>query len=985
MKASRGGRLTIEEFKQEFPKILQKEKSEDQITLMLMRIGIRGDCSEEQETMLFTPATRLTFGKPQTTPHKEMIGNLTYLPAHLRFVTMSCDATVCCWSEQYMLQRCFTSAIKSKGAPGSGDQDVTPQALQSQELQLLHPKQTFHDYATLQPQCKVKLPINVMCMDYWRGPATDAGDGPGGGGSPAAQPHNQSVHDGMLLFGDDQGDVSVWTFDSEATFDPNSQMMLAAAKGKIVTLDQKKVFTVAVRRRLHNDWVTRIKCFHEFRCFFSVSPDAKDSLVCGSVNTKKWMFTSASVNKGGHGVCRMQVPGRAHHGAHLEPAPHHRPAQASMKGHAVPIIDVQVQQAFGYRITLSMDKVIKVWDIRRMSCLQTLQPTEALHRPGNMLSFIQVVTTTKGAVRLFDGSNLVVEYVMDQSSARQVTPHVHPIRLVMCKMMVSLCEGSVVQVWEVNNGAPTFKLDDTQLPKDITCIGLDEYSGCHFMMIGTDDGTILLSSIEGHVMCTMKYPNPVEVTLVWHVDAPEDRFFVAGGWQCRLYVYAGESKFEATQMHRTEIWTNPALDASLETLSPTAVRKDDVMAMVLVAPHFLVYSTFRGEIYVRTMAGVHVGRMTAANYGQIPAWNRSIDKLVVLRAPEVGAGGTLHQVGAGSASLEDMAKLGLTASEMSLLTSGPGRDTGPVAHLASCGMDGMIRFWTLSSLTQVGCVDGHGASTMCTVAVASLPRGGRKAKQVTSTALFLTGDTAGNVTLWSVADIADPVVVVKWQAHVKPVTRIETTTGFSPITHDAARVEWATADVATGAADGNLRCWTLLGEYVGCFGQPVPWDLKSRATWRHPNKPHDVTEMVRPAELRRVATLEGGGVAARARAKWGKHARAQTGQRLADADAAPTDLLDALFASFQSAKSSMASLFPDEDEGRASRAPTAATRKSSAAERVRTTAASKPSTPAARVRTPATPSARAQAAGYAAATPRRFAQEHQFTAVRARG
>ncbi|KNE67026.1 hypothetical protein AMAG_19646 [Allomyces macrogynus ATCC 38327] len=831
-KASRGGRLTIEEFKQEFAKILQKEMSEDQITLMLMRIGIRGDYvtwdafsnfmllraqeqskqkeSEEQETMLFTPATRLTFGKPQTTPHKEMICNLTYMPAHQRFVTMSRDATVCYWSEQFKLQRFFTSAIKSKGAPGSGDQDVTPQALQSQQLQLQHPKQTwisdfvfmpdmkkwilatdtheisFHDYATLQPQCKVKLPTNVMCMDYWREPATDASDGPGGG-SPTAQPHDQYVHDGMLLFGDDQGDVSVWTFDTEAIFDPNSQTMLAAAKGKIVTLDQKKVFTVAVRRRLHNDWVTRIKYFHELQCFFSVSPDAKDSLVCGSVNTKKWKFTSASVNKGvtAFAVCRFPVAlitvGADRKVRIWNPRRITNP-QASMKGHAAPIIDVQVQQALGYCITLSTDKVIKVWDIRRMSCLQTLQPTETLHRPDNMLGFIQVVTTAKGAVRLFAGSSLVVEYVMDQSSARQVTSHVHPVRSVMfnptCKMMVSLCEGSVVQVWEVNNGAPTFKLDDTQLPKDITCIGLDEYSGCHRMMIGTGDGTILLSSIEGHVMCTMKYPDPVEVTSVLHVDAPEGRFFVAGGWQCRLYVYADDSKSEATQMHPTEIWTNPALDASLETLTPTthaaALRKDDVMAMVFVAPHFLVYSTFRGEIYVRTMAGVHVGRMTAANHDQIPAWNRSIDKLVVLRAPEVGAGGTLHQVGEGSTSLEDMARLGLTASEMSLLTSGPGRDSGPAAHLVSCGMDGMIRFWNLASLTQVGCVDGHGASTMCTVTVASPPRGGSKAKQVTSTALLLTGDTAGNVTLWNVADIADPVVVVKWQAHVKPITSIET-------------------------------------------------------------------------------------------------------------------------------------------------------------------------------------------------------------------
>lgn len=92
-----------------------------------------------------------------------------------------------------------------------------------------------------------------------------------------------------------------------------------------------------------------------------------------------------------------------------------------------------------------------------MTCLQTLQHNEILHRPENSLSFVSIVTGIKGSVRLFAGSSILHEYHMDISNgqpggiSKSTTSHSQPIRSVsynpICKMIISLCEDSLTHVW----------------------------------------------------------------------------------------------------------------------------------------------------------------------------------------------------------------------------------------------------------------------------------------------------------------------------------------------------------------------------------------------------------------------------------------------------------------------------------------------------------------------------------------------------------
>ena len=40
--------------------------------------------------------------------------------------------------------------------------------------------------------------------------------------------------------------------------------------------------------------------------------------------------------------------------------------------------------------------------------------------------------------------------------------------------------------------------------------------------------------------------------------------------------------------------------------------------------------------------------------------------------------------------------------------------------------------------------------------------------------------------------------------------------------------------VVSASGDGTVRLWTLMGHFIGTFGQETSWDLHCSATFQHP-------------------------------------------------------------------------------------------------------------------------------------------------------
>ncbi len=123
---------------------------------------------------------------------------------------------------------------------------------------------------------------------------------------------------------------------------------------------------------------------------------------------------------------------------------------AALKGHNSPIIDIAINEISGQIISLSTDKVVKIWDIRRQNCVQTLVDSFQ-YRPENILSCIHF--SPAGGGKLLLASYTLIPYQLQQKQVSFRIPKSHdfPLRAAIYngqfKQIVSGCDGAVVNVW----------------------------------------------------------------------------------------------------------------------------------------------------------------------------------------------------------------------------------------------------------------------------------------------------------------------------------------------------------------------------------------------------------------------------------------------------------------------------------------------------------------------------------------------------------
>ncbi|EGD72338.1 hypothetical protein PTSG_00359 [Salpingoeca rosetta] len=83
---------------------------------------------------------------------------------------------------------------------------------------------------------------------------------------------------------------------------------------------------------------------------------------------------------------------------------------------------------------------------------------------------------------------------------------------------------------------------------------------------------------------------------------------------------------------------------------------------------------------------------------------------------------------------------------------------------------------------------------------------------------------------------AGPPLVAMWRAHLDAVTGLELIEDSSLIGGDAQGV------IISTSKDQRCRAWGFGGEFIGTFGQDFTWDLLSRDTWEHPERPPEIVK-----------------------------------------------------------------------------------------------------------------------------------------------
>ncbi|KAI9099891.1 WD40-repeat-containing domain protein [Phlyctochytrium arcticum] len=649
------GKLNMHEFKTAFSVVLGHGLTDEQMSVLFMKVDANMDeavdwdefstfmllraqgqtmMQEQAETQLFETESMSTHF-PIQTPHKDMITKILWLGKMGRYLTCSRDGTVCCWSDRIKLQRSFPNVVISHHPPQPGTNskykapwihdciclpNLNKLALSSDDHEI-----TFYDCATLEPQLRLDLHDSIaFTLSYH------------------FDSENPDSDQSMILYGTDQGYVNLLHFSHAALFGTSSTKKDHVP---VVMLDSlaKSPGTQVWKRKAHNDWVIKVEYYHDLRAIVSCSPDSKDSLVMATqVGPKKWTFVSSSVHKGvnAFSYCRSPlalVTGGTDRQIRIwNPHRLQRPI-AALAGHSSPITIVTTNPLNGQAISLSVDKAIKIWDIRKQQCLQTLN-SGVEHRPENTLSAM-FFSTHNGGKLIVASSSMITYSLVDHAQKDRIKSHDAPIRAALYnavfKQIVSGCDASVVNVWDSINGTKTFRFAEAHGKAEITAMAFD--SAGRKLITGGRDGSIRSWNFNnGQLLQVMVKGDRSEVTGILYITLKSTPYIITTGWNRLIHFFPAASE-------------NSSVSPILEL---PAAHKDDVLTMAFAEPDLLATASYDGEIVLTSLgSGSVIGRLTTADDGER---GRSIDKVLFLHS-------RLH-----------LPKTG---------------------HLLSSGSDGYIRWW----------------------------------------------------------------------------------------------------------------------------------------------------------------------------------------------------------------------------------------------------------------------------------------------------
>ncbi|KAJ3147659.1 hypothetical protein HDU86_007906 [Geranomyces michiganensis] len=461
------GKLTLEQFKNAFAAVFGAELTDTQMSLlfcqvdanmdeavdwdefstfMLLRAEGQSIMREQAEMQLFDEVSVRT----PVSPHRDTVVRISWQHHALPGENAK--------SHTPWIHDCAFLPNVNKIALSSDDHAIT-----------------FYDFTTMEPQLRLDLHDTVaLSLNVF------------------IETDNPDSDTTMLLYSTDSGHVSVLTFINSTLFPPTPVPSDHTPVIMIDAIAKEVPGTTLWKRKAHGDWALQVEYFHDVRSIVSCSADSRDSLVMATqTGAKKWRVVSASVRKGVTAFAYSKFPLALLTGGVDRQIriwnPHRltRPT-ASLSGHSSPITAITVSPRAGQAISLSVDRNVKIWDIRKQICLQTIIPAMIEHRADNTLSALYFNPSNGG--KLIVGSSVVFVYgLADKEQHRgAIKSHEAPVRAALWntvfEQVVSGCDASIVNVWDATTGQKTFRFTDVHDKAEITAMAFD--SGCRRLITG---------------------------------------------------------------------------------------------------------------------------------------------------------------------------------------------------------------------------------------------------------------------------------------------------------------------------------------------------------------------------------------------------------------------------------------------------------------------------------------------------------------------
>ncbi|XP_019382264.1 PREDICTED: WD repeat-containing protein 64 [Gavialis gangeticus] len=297
-----------------------------------------------------------------------------------------------------------------------------------------------------------------------------------------------------ILMGDDGGHVNLLTVTSD---DFGLKQSKAKRRSQLHVLDSRNFKNI--KRKLHDDWVVKVKYISVLNCFGSCSLDSVHSFVLDDLKRLEdnKPVREFSVPKGVNaftycGKANIIVTGGDDKVLRLwHPSINTKPV-GKLLGHLFSVMEIVANEKDQHIVSLSSAKVFRVWDIQTLSLLQVFHDIQG--RPGEMQIYAMVFDNTHG--KLITGSSVIDIYPltrMIQDTKQIPQTHEKSINVLAYNwalhQVLTICTESIVKVWELETGYQIYQIEDAHGPNiEITCAVIEK-SGLHFAT-GACDGTM---------------------------------------------------------------------------------------------------------------------------------------------------------------------------------------------------------------------------------------------------------------------------------------------------------------------------------------------------------------------------------------------------------------------------------------------------------------------------------------------------------------